>query len=108
MTPAVVGRLQKGENNPDSCDVAFNDDMMSRRHFEVLHSDGIYPLRDLDSRNGTFVNGEPSRIRDGRAQSWRHHFRRSIDVLFHWRLKTSAAALCHFLQSDKTGKLDAE
>jgi hypothetical protein len=31
---------------------------MSARHFAVVHSDGQYLIRDLDSANGTFVNGK--------------------------------------------------
>ena len=37
---------------------------MSRRHFEIKLTDGFYVLRDLESRNGTYVNDEPQRIRE--------------------------------------------
>ena len=60
----VVGRLPKGENNAAGCDLAFEDDRMSRTHFEITLADGLYLLRDLESRNGTYVNGDPTRIRE--------------------------------------------
>lgn len=52
----LVGRLSKSERNPAGCDLAFKDDQMSRRHFEIALTDGFYILRDLESRNGTSVN----------------------------------------------------
>lgn len=60
----VVGRSGKGERNPAGCDLAFADDQMSRRHFEIQLADGFYILRDLESRNGTYVNDDPRRIRE--------------------------------------------
>jgi hypothetical protein len=48
--PLVIGR------NPD-VDVVINDSNVSRRHAEVWRtSDGV-AVRDLQSTNGTFVNG---------------------------------------------------
>lgn len=43
----------------DACDIRLNDPFVSARHAEiVLADDGAgYFVRDLDSRNGTFVNG---------------------------------------------------
>ena len=60
----VVGRLPIGENNLPGCDLSFENDRMSRRHFEIALADGLYLLRDLKSRNGTYVNGDPTRIRE--------------------------------------------
>jgi len=55
--PAVIGRGR-------SSDVALHDEGVSRAHARiVVHGDEIF-IEDLDSRNGTFVNGE--RVR-GRA-----------------------------------------
>lgn len=48
----VIGR---GEQS----DAQIGDEMMSRRHFEVEEKGGAYVLRDLQSRNGTTVNGRP-------------------------------------------------
>lgn len=41
-----------------SCDIFFPDRKMSRLHCTIsLGNDGEYTLRDLESRNGTYVNG---------------------------------------------------
>ena len=58
----VIGRSPKSARNPDGCDLAINDDELSRRHFEIVLADGFYVLRDLNSRNGTCINNEPERI----------------------------------------------
>jgi hypothetical protein len=58
----VVGRLSKSERNPAGCDLAVEDDQMSKRHFEIVLADGFYLLRDLESRNGTYVNDDAKRI----------------------------------------------
>ncbi|GIW13000.1 MAG: hypothetical protein KatS3mg062_0439 [Tepidiforma sp.] len=51
-TPFLLGR------GPD-CDVVIPDLAVSRHHAEIRHrSDGGLELRDLGSRNGTFLNGE--------------------------------------------------
>src|SRR5262245_39477857 len=38
--------------------IVLKDDLCSREHAEVYHADGRWRLRDLDSLNGTNVNGE--------------------------------------------------
>jgi serine/threonine protein kinase len=43
------------------CALTFPDSLTSRQHFTVRASKGQFFLRDLQSRNGTFVNGEPVR-----------------------------------------------
>lgn len=50
--PAIIGRV-------NSCDITFVDDMISREHtrFE-RESEGRYRVRDLGSRNKTYVNGQ--------------------------------------------------
>lgn len=60
----VIGRLPKGTPNAVGCDLAFEDDRMSRRHFEISLSDDLYVLRDLQSRNGTYLNGEPVKVQE--------------------------------------------
>lgn len=40
------------------CELAFSYDRLSRRHAELKIIDGVLVVRDLDSSNGTFVNGE--------------------------------------------------
>ena len=58
----VVGRLSKSDNHPAGCDLACDDQQMSRHHFEIELVDGLYVLRDLQARNGTFLNEQPERI----------------------------------------------
>ena len=60
----VIGRLPQSERNPDGCRLAVHDDEMSRRHFEIVRADGFYILRDLNSRNGTYLNNESERINE--------------------------------------------
>lgn len=47
----TVGRLAGN-------DVALDEASVSSRHAEILVQDGAVVLRDLDSTNGTFLNGE--------------------------------------------------
>jgi hypothetical protein len=60
----VVGRLSKSEHNPAGCDLALRDAEMSRTHFQINFTDGLYVLRDLGSRNGTSINGNPRITRE--------------------------------------------
>jgi sigma-B regulation protein RsbU (phosphoserine phosphatase) len=41
------------------CDFVIRDLAASRQHLEIRKVDGGYECRDLESRNGTHVNGEP-------------------------------------------------
>ncbi len=51
-TRALVGR-------DSGCQLVVRDLAASRRHLEVRAQDGTYVCRDLASRNGTRINGEP-------------------------------------------------
>lgn len=42
----------------DGCDVKIDERMVSRRHAEIELVGGVLKIRDLDSANGTFVNGK--------------------------------------------------
>jgi Nif-specific regulatory protein len=53
-TETVIGR--DPANN-----IALNDPLVSRRHCSVRKSGAEIQVTDLDSLNGTFVNGEPAR-----------------------------------------------
>src|SRR5438067_5300909 len=39
--------------------IVLKDELCSREHAEVYHADGRWRLRDLESLNGTRINGEP-------------------------------------------------
>jgi pSer/pThr/pTyr-binding forkhead associated (FHA) protein len=41
-----------------TCDLRLSDNDASRRHAEIIPVTGGFVVRDLDSTNGTFVNGE--------------------------------------------------
>ena len=43
------------------CDLSLWDDTVSRRHAEIAVRAGLCLVRDLDSCNGTLVNGRPVR-----------------------------------------------
>jgi two-component system cell cycle response regulator len=55
--PVVVGR-------GDDCDIRITDHSVSRRHARVEFTEHGYSASDLQSTNGTFVNDEPTTIRD--------------------------------------------
>jgi pSer/pThr/pTyr-binding forkhead associated (FHA) protein len=40
------------------CDVVVADPSVSRRHAQLTFRDGVWVLQDLDSTNGTTLNGE--------------------------------------------------
>jgi hypothetical protein len=42
----------------EECDLVIVDRQVSRRHASVIRENDQYVLRDLDSKNGTFVNGQ--------------------------------------------------
>ena len=46
----IVGRS-------DMCEVYIDDPKMSRQHFAIEYTDGVYMISDLGSANGTYVNG---------------------------------------------------
>jgi serine/threonine-protein kinase len=48
----VIGRSS-------ACGLRVEDDLVSRRHAEITRQDGDYILRDLESSNGTQLNGMP-------------------------------------------------
>jgi hypothetical protein len=51
----IIGR--GGKNI--SCDVVLPERQVSRQHAEIYIEKGRYYLRDLHSKNGTYVNGKP-------------------------------------------------
>lgn len=53
-----------------SCDVSFSNLNVSRRHARLVFRDGSWILRDLESTNGTFVNGVRVQRCDLRPGDW--------------------------------------
>ncbi len=54
----------------DDCDIVLPKRQVSRQHARIVRDDGGYLLRDLGSKNGTYVNGqmvrdEAYRLKDG-------------------------------------------
>ena len=49
--PVAVGR-------DESADIKINDESLSRRHFLILREGESYLLKDLNSQNGTSVDGK--------------------------------------------------
>jgi pSer/pThr/pTyr-binding forkhead associated (FHA) protein len=49
--PTTVGRDSKVNARVD-------DQELSRQHFQITHEDTGFTIKDLSSRNGTFVNGQ--------------------------------------------------
>jgi len=68
----VLGRNSSTKNIQNDIDLSDLDvkKIISRRHASIRSQDGEYLLYDLDSRNGTFLNGErlssePRRLKSG-------------------------------------------
>lgn len=78
LTPApewTHTRMLSGEHitigRDPSSTLPLNHNTVSRRHAEITCVDGCYLLRDLDSRNGTFVNDQ--RLEPRQAHTLRPH-----------------------------------
>jgi pSer/pThr/pTyr-binding forkhead associated (FHA) protein len=75
--PALIGR------GPEA-DVQLEDDCVSWRHCEICEMSGRPLVRDLHSKNGTFVNGEAVKetvVRPGdRISIGRVSFRATLDL----------------------------
>jgi transcriptional regulator with PAS, ATPase and Fis domain len=57
LTPIEVGTAAITIGRGDDADVTIDDRRMSRRHAELSRANGRWRVRDLDSHNGTFVDG---------------------------------------------------
>lgn len=58
--PCLLGRSK-------DCDPRFEDSRLSRRHARIEHRDGTWSVTDLESKNGTLLNGH--RIGSARLKS---------------------------------------
>jgi DNA-binding winged helix-turn-helix (wHTH) protein len=54
-------------------DIELNDEVVSRRHLEIVFRDGKYLLQDLGSTNGSMLDGD--RIAPGKLYSLKHNSR---------------------------------
>lgn len=54
----VIGKAQVLLGRWERCDIALSARAVSRRHAQITQTDAGYILRDLNSKNGTFVNGQ--------------------------------------------------
>jgi predicted component of type VI protein secretion system len=65
--PLAAGRTVVGRD--PGADIAIDDESVSWNHLEIESRGGVLMATDLDSRNGTALNGEPldrpRRLRDG-------------------------------------------
>src|SRR5262245_51617475 len=43
------------------CDIVLDDDRVSHRHAQLAFADGTWRLADLDSKNGTSIQGKETR-----------------------------------------------
>jgi DNA-binding response OmpR family regulator len=89
----------------DENDVILNDPRVSRRHAELVRKELHYELRDLDSRNGTFVNGsrvvEPVQVATGDQLSFG-----GVHLLFHDGASTTVTNPVRLLSlNDRTGEV---
>jgi pSer/pThr/pTyr-binding forkhead associated (FHA) protein len=66
---SVVGRLTT-QNKPD---IELNDEVVSRRHIEIILRDNKYWVKDLGSTNGTMLNDD--RILAGNMYELKHNSR---------------------------------
>ncbi|MDG2014864.1 MAG: EAL domain-containing protein [Pirellulaceae bacterium] len=60
-TIPIHGKTQLGRNS--DCDVVITSTSVSAYHANIVEEGGVLWLHDLDSTNGTFVNGQPVRNR---------------------------------------------
>ena len=67
----IIGRQDQNASASPNPDISLPDNRVSRRHARVLINKGDYSLEDLNSTNGTFLNGHnvalrgPVMIREG-------------------------------------------
>jgi len=59
-------------------DIELNDEVVSRRHLEIVARDGKYLLQDLGSTNGTMLDGD--RIVPGKLYPLKHNSRIGLGV----------------------------
>jgi len=68
--PVIIVGRSTSQNKPD---IELNDEVISRRHLEILLKDGKYWLKELGSTNGTMLNDD--RIIAGQLYELKHNSR---------------------------------
>ena len=65
----VLDKMKIVGGRSPNCDIQIGDMMVSNRHFCIWFEDDEWRIRDLNSRNGTYLNGqrveEPYLLDDG-------------------------------------------
>ncbi len=87
----VVGR----STSQNKADIELNDEVVSRRHVEILLKDGKYWLKDLGSTNGTMLNED--RIVAGNLYELKHNSRIGLGLD-----EVSARVVLVFKESEDT------
>lgn len=90
--PVVVIGRRTSLNKPD---IELNDEVVSRRHLEILMNDDNYWMRDLGSTNGTILNDD--RVIAGNLYELKHNSRIGLGLE-----GTSARILLIFKESEDT------
>jgi len=70
----VIGRRSAGQQP----DIELIDEVVSRRHLEILHQGDKFMIRDLNSTNGTMLDGD--RILPDRLYELRHNSKVGLGV----------------------------
>lgn len=80
----LIGRVE-------SCDLVIDDELVSRHHCKILTMEGNARVQDLNSTNGTFVNGrrvsecelkEGDQIQVGSTTILKFHFQEEVETRF--------------------------
>jgi NADPH-dependent 2,4-dienoyl-CoA reductase/sulfur reductase-like enzyme len=92
-TPLTQTQALTIGREPDAT-LCINHQVVSRRHAMITYANGCYLLRDLGSRNGTFLN-------DRRLEPYSVHILQPHDKI---RIGTAMSYLLQFRQADQTGE----
>ena len=57
-TEYLVSEAERHVGRDVSNDIVLKDDQVSSLHMKIVYREGEYQVEDLDSTNGTYVNGE--------------------------------------------------
>ena len=72
--PVLHGKLLIGREQ--DCHLRLESGLVSRHHCVLLLDEYTLRIRDLGSRNGTYVNGQSDQQRPDGVDAWRHRFHR--------------------------------